>query len=65
MPEDDLSNCAACLLDEQVSYTVYSGDNDRAVALSAPILDGELTCKSVPHRTYAKLLLPSFGSAET
>jgi len=58
MPEDDLSNCAACLLDEQVSYTVYSGDNDRAVALAAPILQGDLTCKSVPHRTYAKLLLP-------
>jgi len=55
-PEDDLSNCSACILDERVSFAIYNGQE--AIALAAPILDGHLSCKSVPHRTYAKLLLP-------
>ncbi|HEX8709198.1 MAG TPA: hypothetical protein VF723_13205 [Pyrinomonadaceae bacterium] len=58
MPEDALSNCSACELDDYVGFAIYEGDDERAVELAGPILDGHERCASVPHRTYANLLLP-------
>lgn len=55
---DELSNCSACLKDEMVSSAIYFNDDARAVELAQPLLDGENKCASVPHRTYADLLLP-------
>lgn len=55
---DELSNCPDCLRDEAVSFSVYVGNDVRAVELAQPLLDGERKCASVPHRTYACLLLP-------
>jgi hypothetical protein len=57
-PRDALSNCSACEIDEQVGFSVYCEDYARALELAAPILDGVEKCTTVPHRTYAKLLLP-------
>ncbi len=57
-PEDDLSNCPACKVDERVSFAIYSGDDRRAEELASSIIQGEMKCKSVPHRTYSKMLLP-------
>lgn len=57
-PRDVGSDCDACELDDQVSYQVYSKDYERALATAKPILDGAMTCASVPHVTYASLLLP-------
>src|SRR5436190_16513403 len=56
--EDGLSNCPTCIIDERVSFAIYRGDDDRAIELALPIFAGELKCSSVPHRTYARLLLP-------
>jgi len=57
-PIDDLSNCPACLRDEVVSYSIFLGADAIAVKSAQPLLDGEEKCATVPHRTYAKLLLP-------
>jgi hypothetical protein len=65
LPEDGLSNCSTCIIDEAVSFALYCGDDDRAIELAKPIFDGELQCSSVPHRTYARLLLPLHRSGKT
>ena len=58
LPIDDLANCPACELDEHVSFAIYCGKNEQAAALAAPLLDGAEKCRTVPHRTYANLLIP-------
>jgi len=58
LPRDDLSNCPACELDEEVGFALYCGKNEHAVELAGPLLNGSKTCTTVPHRTYASLLLP-------
>ncbi len=57
-PRDVGSDCDACELDDQVAYQVYTEDFERALSTAKPILDGRMTCASVPHVTYASLLLP-------
>lgn len=58
LPIDDLSNCVACDLDEKVEFMIYCQEYDTAVNLAQPLLNGAQKCRTVPHRTYAKLLLP-------
>src|SRR5258708_4427741 len=58
LPPDNLSNCPLCETDERVSFTIYCGNDERALDLAGPILNGDEKCGSVPHRTYANLLLP-------
>jgi hypothetical protein len=57
-PSDDLNNCPLCEKDERVSFAIYTGNDERALAIASPILTGDKKCGSVPHRTYAKVLLP-------
>ena len=59
LPVDDLSNCSACLRDEYVGFAIYFDLDARALELAQPLLDGEDKCGTVPHRTYANLLLPT------
>lgn len=58
LPDDELSDCAACELDEQVTFSIYKGKDYLALLMAGPILSGVRKCASVPHRTLAKLLLP-------
>jgi tetratricopeptide (TPR) repeat protein len=57
-PRDEISNCSACELDDRVSFHIYCGEDARALELARPIVEGQETCGSVPHHTYANLLLP-------
>ena len=57
-PRDAVSNCPVCETDDRVSFSIYCGDDDRALELADPILIGRDKCGTVPHRTYANLLLP-------
>lgn len=57
-PKDKLSNCSACELDDRVGFSLYCEDWERALGLAAPLLDGREKCTTVPHRTYARILLP-------
>jgi tetratricopeptide (TPR) repeat protein len=55
---DLLSDCPACEIDERVSYQIYCGENDAALRLAEPLVNGSKTCRSVPQRTFASLLIP-------
>jgi hypothetical protein len=57
-PRDRLSDCAACEMDSIVDYLFFLGRDDQTVAEAAPILAGRYRCAEVPHRTYARVLLP-------
>jgi tetratricopeptide (TPR) repeat protein len=57
-PGDEVSNCTACEIDDLVSFHLYCGDDALGVELATPLIKGVEKCGSVPHRTYANLLLP-------
>lgn len=58
LSRDALSDCAACEIDERVTFQAYCGENELAVSLAEPIFSGLHKCRSVPHRTLAGILLP-------
>ncbi|HEX8068997.1 MAG TPA: hypothetical protein VF546_03535 [Pyrinomonadaceae bacterium] len=60
MSRDLLSDCAACDLDEQVTFHIWSGKHAQALSLAERLLSGGLRCATVPQRTYARVLWPLF-----
>jgi hypothetical protein len=56
--KDDLSDCAACETDERVTFSLYCGEDERALSTAESLIYGREKCRSVPQRTYSKLLLP-------
>jgi hypothetical protein len=57
-PRDSLSDCRACVPDNEVEYLALMGRDEEALARAAPLLAGRLTCAEVPQRTFAQVLLP-------
>jgi tetratricopeptide (TPR) repeat protein len=57
-PKGDLSDCSACDLDAEVEYLADNGREAEAMEHARPILNGASRCRTVPHRTLSKLLLP-------
>jgi len=57
-PIDDLANCSACELNEQIGFAIYLGDDLKAVNQGGELLAMDKKCATVPQRTYASLLLP-------
>ncbi len=55
---DWLSNCPACEQDQEVWYQRFVGNDEKALEAAQPILNGQMRCHSVPHRTFGKVLLP-------
>jgi hypothetical protein len=55
---DRLSDCPACTLDGEITYRLFLGRYRQAVDIAGPIVNGRLKCNTVPHRTFAKLLVP-------
>jgi hypothetical protein len=55
---DDLSDCAACETDERVSFHIYRMADERALTVASRLLRGSQRCRTVPQRTYSKVLLP-------
>jgi hypothetical protein len=55
---DWLSDCRACVCDISAAHLASLGIDEPALAEAKPILIGRLKCTHVPHRTYARLLLP-------
>jgi hypothetical protein len=56
--KDDLSDCAACETDEHVSFNIYRMSDERALTMANPLLRGYQKCRTVPQRTYSKVLMP-------
>lgn len=55
---DDHIDCPACDLHHEISYLLVKGRLSKAYEMARPILEGEMTCPSVPHHTVAELLMP-------
>jgi hypothetical protein len=55
---DTASDCAACELDDSVSFALRQQDDAEAARLAVPIIQGRLRCGSIPKITFANLLLP-------
>ncbi|HJR06906.1 MAG TPA: hypothetical protein VJ842_06600 [Pyrinomonadaceae bacterium] len=55
---DSASDCAACELDDAVSFALREHDDAEAARLAVPIIQGRLRCGSIPKITFADLLLP-------
>jgi hypothetical protein len=55
---DWLSDCRACIHDYAAGELADRERDAEALAEAAPILAGRSKCAHVPHRTYARLLLP-------
>lgn len=53
-----ISDCAACDADSVVTHHLTIGEPERALEAARPILDGRLSCASVPHVTLASVLRP-------
>jgi tetratricopeptide (TPR) repeat protein len=57
-PRDVMADCEACERNAQGDWHEEQGDDEQALELWAPVLDGELTCAEEPHRLLAGSLLP-------
>lgn len=55
---DGMSDCLACELNEQGEWHADRGDDERAIATWAPVLNGEQSCAEQPHLILALSLLP-------
>ncbi|WP_310727083.1 tetratricopeptide repeat protein [Streptomyces sp. N2A] len=55
---DEMSNCHACERNAQGAWYADHGDDERALAFWAPVLNGELSCREEPHRVLSRSLLP-------
>lgn len=57
--EDDImTDCEACEVNGEVNYWLNQGQFNKAYEIAKPLIDGDLTCHSVPQVTYGELLLP-------
>jgi len=55
---DNASDCAACELDDAVTFALHENKDAEAARLAVPIIQGRLRCGSIPKITFANLLLP-------
>ncbi|GAA2818003.1 hypothetical protein [Streptomyces showdoensis] len=55
---DDMADCHACELHGQGLWLAELGDDEAALAVWAPVLEGEHTCAHEPHAVLASSLLP-------
>ncbi|QVL31336.1 hypothetical protein KIH39_21185 [Telmatocola sphagniphila] len=55
---DMLSDCAACVPNNDFDYYLAIGDLEAALHAVKFVLTGKLKCAEVPHTTYGKILFP-------
>ncbi|HLL74220.1 MAG TPA: hypothetical protein VK421_03070 [Pyrinomonadaceae bacterium] len=55
---DEVSDCHACRIDEQSSFHIYTGDDAWALEVARPLIEMRQFCRTVPERTFARLLVP-------
>lgn len=60
LKRDEMSDCSACELDEQVRYLLRTGKDEAAVKKAKPIIEGRQRCAHIPHVTLPYLLLPLY-----
>lgn len=56
--EDGSEDCAACELNTQAEYLLFTGDTRAALERAEPLLKGEMHCSEVPGITQSNFLVP-------
>lgn len=63
---DSNSDCHACEIDALVNSTLLvEQDLNHALKTAEPLLKGKMRCGSVPHATFANIVLPTLLSGDT
>jgi hypothetical protein len=57
-PRDWNTDCAACEQDDHVEFHLFVGEKEKALQFAEPILAGSLRCATIPHNTFARVLVP-------
>ncbi|MFJ9771466.1 hypothetical protein ACIRVF_09490 [Kitasatospora sp. NPDC101157] len=57
-PRSELSDCHACETRARARHFVEAGDDERALEILAPVLDGRSGCEQEPYLSQAAALLP-------
>ncbi|NEB94621.1 hypothetical protein G3I21_23580, partial [Streptomyces bauhiniae] len=57
-PRTPLSDCEACEICERARHHLTAGDDERALAVWEPVLDGKESCQEEPARSVSYALLP-------
>ncbi|MGW4939327.1 tetratricopeptide repeat protein, partial [Streptomyces sp. NPDC004166] len=55
---DDMADCHACELHDQGWWQAHKGDDEQALRLWRPVLEGEHVCAHEPHAVLASSLVP-------
>src|SRR5262249_29016193 len=58
LPDDQYGDCAACDQHSRVWYQRRLGNDDEAIRLAAPLLQGRMSCATKPQNTLAEVLIP-------
>ncbi|HEX8459444.1 MAG TPA: hypothetical protein VF656_19285 [Pyrinomonadaceae bacterium] len=58
LPRDQMSDCAACELNDEVNFFIHAEFDEQALEAAEPIMRGRMKCASIPRNTFAHLLLP-------
>jgi tetratricopeptide (TPR) repeat protein len=53
----DISNCTACVIDQEVEYLLWKGSYQEAIDKAEDLLNKKYSCAEVPEITYSKVLL--------
>lgn len=59
LERNQMSDCEACEQDSAVDLYLQVGEYAQAMEAALPILQRSLRCAEVPHRTYARLVVPA------
>ncbi len=58
LKRDPFSDCYACETNQAVIYHIFAREDEKALGVAKPILEGKLSCADIPRSTYAQVLLP-------
>ncbi|MCB5163804.1 hypothetical protein LG634_02960 [Streptomyces bambusae] len=64
-PRTDLSDCEACEVRQFAWHHVTAGDDDAALDIWHPVLDGDSSCSEEPQMSQARALLPLLRTGRT
>ena len=56
--KDGLQDCEACETNGEVSFLAETFNNEKALEIARPILEGKLSCTSIPQHTLGNIIRP-------
>ena len=56
--KDGLHDCEACETNAEVNFSAETFNNEQALEIARPILEGKLTCTAIPQNTLGNIIRP-------